>query len=87
MIRNSHRQVLSRLTKEFTQIRNPSAAQCVTRLSEKKQFGYSKCDKKFARAGTFKIHGSYSMCDKTFRESATLKVLVKFIDSIKFTGT
>ena len=63
---------------------------------EKKQFGYSKCDIKFARAGTLKIHGrihiykkpiSYSMCDKTFRESATLKVLVKFIDSIKFTGT
>ena len=62
---------------------------------EKKQFGYSKCDIKFARAGTFKIHGrihiykkpiSYSMCDKTFRKSATLKVLVKFIESIKFTG-
>ena len=57
VIRNSHRQVLSRFTKEFTQIRNPSAAQCVTKLSEKKQFGYSKCDIKFARAGTLKIHG------------------------------
>ena len=64
--------------------------------SEKKQFGYSKCDIKFARVGTLEIHGrihiykkpiSYSMCDKTVRESATLKVLVKFIDSIKFTGT
>ena len=71
VIRNSHRQVLSRFTKEFTQIRNPSAAQCVTRLSEKQQFGYSKNEIKFARAGTFKIHGSYSMCDKTLRESAT----------------
>ena len=96
VIRNSHRQVLSRFTKEFTQIRNPSAAQCVTRLSQKKQFGYSKNDIKFARVGTFKIHGrihiykkpiSYSMCDKTVRESATLKVLVKFIDSFKCTGT
>ena len=68
----------------------------MTRLSEKKQFGYSKRDIKFARAGTFKIHGrihiykkpiSYSMCDKTFRESATLKVLVKFTDFIRFPGT
>ena len=57
VIRNSHKQVLSRVMKEFTQIRNPSAAQCVTRLSEKQQFGYSKNDIKFARAGTFKIYG------------------------------
>ena len=36
VIRNLHRQVLSRFTKEFTQIRNPLAAQCVTRLSGNK---------------------------------------------------
>ena len=51
--------------------------------TEEKPFGCSKCDKKFARAATLKIHErihiykkpfSCSMCDKTFRESATLKV-------------
>ena len=45
--------------------------------SEKKQFGYFKCDIKFARVGTLKIHGRihiykkpirYLMCDKMFRE-------------------
>ena len=37
VIRNSYRQVVSRFTKEFTQIRNLSAAQFVIRLSENQQ--------------------------------------------------
>ena len=63
----------------------------MTRLLEKKQFGYSKYDIKFARAGTFKIHGrihidkkpfSCSICDKTFRESATL-ILVTNLSAVQ----